>query len=267
MFKCENPDCQNEHDGSYGSGRFCCNKCRQSFIAKERNKKRKILNIKYKPRSDRAPAGTWVCFYCGRDLETKGNLQKHIHDNHVCKNENGKTIPWNKGLTEKDDERIKTGAKRLREGYKSGRIKPSFLGRRLTKEHKDKMISTYIQNRTNNKYRGNYKGIYFQYSFELAWLVWNFEHGIKVFRCDKTFQYWDSEQQKERTYYPDFKLEDGTIIEIKGRMTQNVLDKQKAVLEQYNGKYFILRKDDIKHCLKYCREKYGNNFVQKLKDL
>ena len=24
LFKCENPDCNNEHDGSYGSGRFCC---------------------------------------------------------------------------------------------------------------------------------------------------------------------------------------------------------------------------------------------------
>ena len=34
LFKCENPDCNNEHDGSYGSGRFCCEKCRRHFTAK-----------------------------------------------------------------------------------------------------------------------------------------------------------------------------------------------------------------------------------------
>ena len=28
LFKCENPDCGKEHDGSYGSGRFCCVKCK-----------------------------------------------------------------------------------------------------------------------------------------------------------------------------------------------------------------------------------------------
>lgn len=27
MFKCENPDCGKEHDGSYGSGRYCSKKC------------------------------------------------------------------------------------------------------------------------------------------------------------------------------------------------------------------------------------------------
>ena len=29
--KCENPSCNKEHDGSYGSGRFCCEKCSRSF--------------------------------------------------------------------------------------------------------------------------------------------------------------------------------------------------------------------------------------------
>ena len=33
LFKCENPDCSNEHDGSYGSGRFCSKKCVFEYIA------------------------------------------------------------------------------------------------------------------------------------------------------------------------------------------------------------------------------------------
>ena len=245
-YICEN--CGNEHDGSYGSGRFCSKTCRGAFVAKDQHTGCKS-NKK------------WICRICNMIFTSRQKMYDHLHNFH---NQHG---IWNKGQTIDTDPILKKQIEKLCEGYKSGRIKPSFLGRHLTKEHKDKMISTYIQNRTDNKYRGNYKGIYFQYSFELAWLVWNFEHGIKVFRCDKTFQYWDSKQQKERTYYPDFELEDGTIIEIKGIMNQNVLDKQKAVLEQYNGKYLILQENDIKHCLEYCKEKYGNNFIQKLKDL
>jgi len=38
---CEN--CNQEHDGSYGSGRFCCQKCARSFSTK---KKRKEINQK-----------------------------------------------------------------------------------------------------------------------------------------------------------------------------------------------------------------------------
>lgn len=32
MFKCENPNCNKEHNGSYGSGRFCSKECRIKYI-------------------------------------------------------------------------------------------------------------------------------------------------------------------------------------------------------------------------------------------
>jgi len=31
-MKCENPRCSKEHDGSYGSGRFCSDHCRRVYI-------------------------------------------------------------------------------------------------------------------------------------------------------------------------------------------------------------------------------------------
>ena len=40
-MKCEN--CNKEHDGSYGSGRFCCEKCARGFSTKL---KRKEINEK-----------------------------------------------------------------------------------------------------------------------------------------------------------------------------------------------------------------------------
>lgn len=261
-MKCEN--CGQEHDGSYGSGRFCSHTCHSSYSAKLVKQRKSGFAINAE--KIRFPYGTWKCQHCGLILQSKGKLQKHIHDNHINVDENGKTIVWNKGLTKETSDIIAKSAKTLRDGYKNKRIKPSFLGRHLTKEHKDKIIATYIQNRTNNKYRGTYKGIYFQYSFELAWIVWNLEHGIKFFRCEETFQYWDSKLQKERTYYPDFVLEDGTIVEIKGRIISSTLDKQKAMIEVYHKKYLLLTQDKIQHCIDYCKEKYGNDFVQKLKD-
>lgn len=33
MFKCENPDCGKEHDGSYASGRFCSDTCRRHYTS------------------------------------------------------------------------------------------------------------------------------------------------------------------------------------------------------------------------------------------
>lgn len=38
-MKCEN--CHGEHDGSYGSGRFCSFKCKQSWLTKRSNKSNK----------------------------------------------------------------------------------------------------------------------------------------------------------------------------------------------------------------------------------
>ena len=261
-MKCEN--CGKEHDGSYGSGRFCSLHCGKSYIAKKVKNRKSGFTIYSAKR--KASYGTWKCQHCGIILESKGRLQKHIHDNHARYDKDGNPIIWNKGLTKETSKLVAKIAKTLHDGYKSKRIKPSFLGRYLTKEHKDKIIATYIQNRTNNKYRGTYKEIYFQYSFELAWIVWNLEHGIKIFRCEETFQYWDSELQKERTYYPDFVLEDGTIVEIKGRIISSTLDKQKAMIEVYHKKYLLLTQDKIQYCIDYCKEKYGNDFVSKLKD-
>ena len=256
MFKCE--VCGKEHDGSYGSGRFCCKTCHRSFAGKHALNRSKGFGY-YSTRSE---YGRWKCKCCNLIFETRAQLFAHNHEVHPVP----KGQAWNKGLTKETDERIKDYAIRYSDDVKSGRIKPSFLGRHLTKEHKDKIIATYIENRTNNKYRGTYKGIYFQYSFELAWIVWNLEHGIKIFRCEETFEYWDSEQKKIRTYYPDFQLEDGTIIEIKGRVTQCVYDKQDAVINKYKRKYILLTQDKIQHCLDYCKEKYGNDFLTKLKD-
>lgn len=247
IYICEN--CGKEHDGSYGSGRFCSKQCRGAFVAK---------NQKTGCKANKS----WQCEYCGLVFTSRAKWYEHKHKEH---SEYYGHV-WNKGLTKETDRRIYNAAELLKKHFQDGTVIHSFAGKHLTDEHKNKIIKTYEQNRTLNKYRGFYNGIYFQYSFELAWLVWNIEHGNKVNRCTKSFKYFDTVQKKIRRYYPDFELPDGTIVEIKGRMTQNVIDKQNAVINEYHEKYQLLFKKDIQICLDYCKKKYGNNFLQKLKD-
>jgi hypothetical protein len=68
-MKCEN--CNNEHDGNYGSGRFCNTLCARSFSSSKQPKKDKS-----------------VCLTCG--LETKTRKNK------FCSNECHYTYRWNK---------------------------------------------------------------------------------------------------------------------------------------------------------------------------
>ena len=88
-MKCEN--CNKEHDGSYGSGRFCSKHCRCSYIAKQ---------VKHrcteKPNS-RSPYGTWQCTKCKLIFNTRKQLTIHIHQVHPQLKEQ----PWNKGLSKK----------------------------------------------------------------------------------------------------------------------------------------------------------------------
>lgn len=51
MKKCEN--CGNEHDGSYGSGRFCSSKCARSYSRK----------------NDKGGTKTVQCINCGKDIK------------------------------------------------------------------------------------------------------------------------------------------------------------------------------------------------------
>lgn len=234
-MKCEN--CGKEHDGSYGSGRFCSDHCRRVYSGKRVN-----VNGKHKCNFQnklKAPYGTWKCKFCNKIFETKNLLQNHIWECHKQKSVfHGKGIPaWNKGLTN---------------------LPP------LSKETKDKIVRSFKKSRGLRS--GEYKGYYFDRSYELAWIIWNLEHNIEFKRCNKSFEYFDTKLQKKRRYYPDFELMDGTIVEIKGYVSQNALDKKYA-MKQQNIKYQMLTYNQLKVCIDYCINKYGVNYLETIKNL
>ena len=97
--------CGKEHDGSYGSGRFCSYNCKQKFssikgaaksayIAKEKFGIKcscefcgkeflsKVDLKKHKSICDSKPKKEWKCKYCESSFKTRRLLQEHNKQNH-----------------------------------------------------------------------------------------------------------------------------------------------------------------------------------------
>jgi len=101
---------------------------------------------------------------------------------------------------------------------------------------------------------GWYHGIHCDSSWELAFIIYNEEHGNNIKRCKEIRHY--ILEDKEREYHPDFIINNKDIYEIKGIKSKNSDAKQK-----YNPDIKFLYKKDMKLYLDYVINKYGNNFI------
>jgi len=123
------PICQKEHDGSYGSGKFCSKHCQHVYVGKQT--KRHVCNL---PRTQK-PWGTWKCKHCEQIFETKKLMLEHIKAEHSRKDGHA----WNYGLTKETSKLVAKSAATLNQNYQNGKIKPSFKGRHHSDETKAKL--------------------------------------------------------------------------------------------------------------------------------
>lgn len=166
-MKCE--CCGIEHNGDYGSGRFCSYHCRCVYSGRHhsRNKKpRRSLNAnKCKVSPIQQVPGT--CQYCGEFKKSKASLLNHerlcrlnpnrdikslekclqniSHHNNALHNHT--QTAWNKGLSATTDVRVHKYAQTLRKRYATGELAPTFKGHKHTTATKDKIrvaTKTYI---------------------------------------------------------------------------------------------------------------------------
>lgn len=136
---CEN--CGNEHDGSYGSGRFCSKKCRMIWIGIESHKTmtkngtdpKNICSINNKKK--RAEYGRWKCLKCNIIFNTRAEYYSHNKKEHPI--EPGSS--WNKGLTKETNDIVKRHADKLSQDYKSGKIIHPNKGKHMPEEIKQKV--------------------------------------------------------------------------------------------------------------------------------
>jgi DNA-directed RNA polymerase subunit RPC12/RpoP len=79
MKKCER--CGKEHDGSYGSGRFCCLSCANKRVITDNVKKKISESVEVYYKNNPKPKHQYVCENCGKHFEQKIKIRngKKIH--------------------------------------------------------------------------------------------------------------------------------------------------------------------------------------------
>jgi len=169
---------------------------------------------------------------------------------------------WSKGLTVKTDKRVEKLVETRKRKIKSGELIPAFLGKKHTKETKEKLSQAACKNNCNNGFiKTKYYKIWCPYekkeikvqgSWEFKYAKWLNQNNIDWVRSRKInlrFKYYENDFL--HTYYPDFYLVNSNeFIEIKGYWFKNdVKDdklKMKCVKEQnLDKKILILEKKDL----------------------
>ena len=149
------------------------------------------------------------------------------HENYLNISEEKKeNMQWSKNKTSGTDERIKKHAETLRNRYKNKELTPGFLGKKHTKETKQKISNSRSEN--NNGYiKTKYYPIFspfmnrtinVQGTWEFKYATYLNENNINWIRTRTVnLKYKLSENDYVHTYYPDFYLTDtDEYIEVKG---------------------------------------------------
>lgn len=99
-----------------------------------------------------------------------------------------------------------------------GRIKAAIT----RKSNKTSTVGGYREGSGRSK-SGWFNGIFCGSTYELIFVIYNLEHGIKVERCKKVLDY--VFEGKQHKYHPDFEFEDD-IFEVKGFWTKQAEAKR-----------------------------------------
>lgn len=145
MKICEN--CGIEHEGNYGSGRFCSYHCRQAFAAKRVKNNNSPFKCGHSFGA-KAKLGGWKCEFCEKTLRTRKELFEHRKLAHKD------ILPgrgWAKGLTKETSNSVAKMANGLKQSYKTGKIKCVWKDKHLPEDIKEKIRNGQIKY-LSNKY-------------------------------------------------------------------------------------------------------------------
>ena len=190
MKVCENCGC--EHNGSYASGRFCSIKCSRGFSTKA---KRKEINEKV----SKARKGSGhknvakICPTCKSSFEIRWNKRNQIYCSTIC-------VRRSDEVKKKISEKVKG----KNAGSKNGMYGKS--------PKNTKNIEVFSKKHTGNKIftvRSSYEKIIVDKINENK-LISKFTYEPKKYKVE-----YKDENGVERTYQPDFLIEDNQVREIK----------------------------------------------------
>lgn len=203
------------------------------------------------------------CKFCGKECHSYNSLINHEKrcpqnkDRLVSWGEQnkGKIVPWNKGENKNTNEKIKRYGEKISSRFKE--TGGTFLGKRHTKETRDKMRQFAIENEIESRFGHHksyiYKGVNFISSYELKVAQELDNHNIQ-WEKPKKINYIDN-TGKNHTYLADFYLpcfdvyldpkNDYLINNINPTLGYSDKDKIKWVREQNAVKIIILNKNEL----------------------
>lgn len=206
-----------------------------------------------------------ICKICGKDIKKFG-MGGHMV---LAHSEKGKlTIAkanaarkgkpgspsWCKGLTKDSDDRVRQISNTLK-----GRPKSEETKKKLSEKAKANGAGGYQPTGGRGK-KGYYKGYWCDSSWELAWIIYSLDNHIKFIKNTKKFPYLYN--GKIKNYIPDFLLESGEYVEIKGYITDVVNEK----IKQFPHKIEVLDLKKMIPILEYVEQKYGKDFIRLYKE-
>lgn len=201
------------------------------------------------------------CEVCGKMI-SKNNLHSHMDKHNGIVRDT-----WNKGLTKDNDIRLAQMSETLKHLYKSETIISKQKNKPRTEEEKQKISQTMKNNPNAGGLRhgsgkgkkGWYNGFFCDSTYELVYVIYNLDHNIRFKRSKLKYQY---EYNNEiHNYYPDFELEDGSLVEVKGYYNKQVEAKINSVNDR---KITLLMQEDLQYAFEYVKENYT---YDKLEDL
>ena len=235
--------CGKEHDGTYGSGRFCSKTCRAKYVAS----KVKTHKSNWPKKSNKI----WICKDCGIIFYTRNELYLHRKKYHIRNNNE----VWNKGLTKDNNYSLQQASAVLKEKFKSGKLKSKLSGKTYEEIYgKDK--ANQIKEKISKKLSINNKGgrcKWFMYLNQKLQGTWELNiakkleaEKIKWIKCTKNKYSLKYISDRIHYYTPDFYLPEYDIyLEIKGHWWGNDKQKMDLVCKQNQNIKLIIIENDL----------------------
>ena len=203
----------------------------------------------------------WPCPFCNKILESRNQFINHKRKEHpgLIYNPGGNCKFCNKSfkfinhLTAHENHCLQN-PKRIK--YKCSHPMTIEMRQKISNTAKLHKLSGGYRKGSGHGKKGWYKGYFCDSSWELAFVIYNIDHGIKFERNKKIFNY--TFNGEECHYLPDF-IVDGKYVEIKGYWNE----QWQAKLDQFpkEEKIEVITTNEIKLYLDYVIEKYGINFT------
>ena len=220
---------------------------------------------------EKSPYGTWKCDICGEIFDTRKLLRIHNKTSghgaikRSCFNEDlkGKSYEERFGVEKAKEikSKLSKGLKKCYETYSFSKANERRI-EKIKKTAAERHSIGGLRKGSGRGKKGWYKGYYCDSTWELAYVIYNLEHGIPFSRNTKSFDYVFNGENKK--YYPDFLLGTGEYVEVKGYYTKQFAAK----IEQFPKEHTLIIYDKIgiKPFLEYVINKYGKDFCSLYED-